>query len=125
MSAIGRFLKYSIYGKRCWYIAHCPLYGRCPLFGVSAKRGSTVLSKITGGVAHLMTLGLFVAAGKIRGKNFWPGFTNDEELCVCCNKDPSADACYAVGKVFKLKTKEGEEDINTCHSTTLDRLHIV
>ena len=42
VSAIGRFLKYSIYGKRSWYIAHCPLYGRCPLFGVSAKRGSTV-----------------------------------------------------------------------------------
>ena len=37
VSAIGRFLKYSIYGKRSWYIAHCPLYGRCPLFGVSAK----------------------------------------------------------------------------------------
>ena len=36
--------KYSIYGKRSWYIAHCPLYGRCPLFGVSAKRGSTVYS---------------------------------------------------------------------------------
>ena len=45
MSAIGRFLKYSIYGKRSWYIAHCPLYGRCPLFGVSAKRGSTVVQK--------------------------------------------------------------------------------
>ena len=42
VSAIRRFLKYSIYGKRSWYIAHCPLYGRCPLFGVSAKRGSTV-----------------------------------------------------------------------------------
>ena len=42
VSAIGRFLKYSIYGKRSWYIAHCPLYGRCPLFVVSAKRGSTV-----------------------------------------------------------------------------------
>ena len=36
LSAIRRFLKYS------WYIAHCPLYGRCPLFGVSAKRGSTI-----------------------------------------------------------------------------------
>ena len=29
--------------KSSWYIAYCPLYGRCPLFGVSAKRGSTVL----------------------------------------------------------------------------------
>ena len=46
VSAIGRFLKYSVYGKRSWYIAHCPLYGRCPLFGVSAKRGSTVYSYV-------------------------------------------------------------------------------
>ena len=46
VSAIGRFLKYSIYGKRSWYIAHCPLYGRCPLFGVSAKRGSTVVHTV-------------------------------------------------------------------------------
>ena len=29
MSAI-RF-KYSIYGKSSWYIALCPLFGRCPL----------------------------------------------------------------------------------------------
>ena len=27
-----------------WYIAHCPLNGRCPLFGVSPKIGSTVTS---------------------------------------------------------------------------------
>ena len=84
----------------------------------------STIDKITGGVAHVLTLGVFVAVGWIRGKKFWPGFTNNEELCVCCNNDPSADACYAIGKVFKLKTKEGEEDIETCHSTTLDRLHI-
>ena len=42
MSAIREFLKYGMYGKSRWYIAYCPLYGRCPLFGVSAKRGSTV-----------------------------------------------------------------------------------
>ena len=23
--------------KRTWYITHCPLYSRCPLFGVSLK----------------------------------------------------------------------------------------
>ena len=32
-------------GKSSWYIAYCPLCGRCPLFGVSAKRGSTVQTK--------------------------------------------------------------------------------
>ena len=51
--------------------------------------------------------------GKDQREEVWPGFTNDEELCVCSNNDPSADA---IGKVFKLKTKEGEEDIN-CTST--------
>ena len=45
MSAIREFLKYGMYGKSSWYIAYCPLYGRCPLFGVSAKRGSTVYKK--------------------------------------------------------------------------------
>ena len=43
MSAIRRFLKYSFIGESSWYIALCPLYGRCPLFRVSAKRGSTVI----------------------------------------------------------------------------------
>ena len=52
VSAIGRFLKYSIYGKRSWYIAHCPLYGRCPLFGVSAKRGSTVAHMRLSNIHH-------------------------------------------------------------------------
>ena len=31
MSAIREFLKYGMYGKSSWYIAYCPLYGRCPL----------------------------------------------------------------------------------------------
>ena len=35
--------KYSMYGRSSSYIVYCPLYGRCPLFGVSAKRGSTVV----------------------------------------------------------------------------------
>ena len=31
VSAIREFLKYGMYGKSSWYIAYCPLYGRCPL----------------------------------------------------------------------------------------------
>ena len=34
---------YSMYGMSSSYIVYCPLYGRCPLFRVSAKRGSTVV----------------------------------------------------------------------------------
>ena len=41
MAAIRRFLS-SMYGRSSSYIVYCPLYGRCPLFGESAKRGSTV-----------------------------------------------------------------------------------
>ena len=46
MSAIRGFLKYDIKGKSNWYIAHCPLLSRCPLFGVSAKRGFTILRQL-------------------------------------------------------------------------------
>ena len=42
MAANRRFLKNGIKGKSTSYIAHCPLR-RCPLFGVSAKSGFTVL----------------------------------------------------------------------------------
>ena len=48
-----------------WYIAHCPLYSRCPLFGVSAKRGSTVVSdsysfapSIWSGELHILNAGV-------------------------------------------------------------------
>ena len=36
---LGSFKSMVCMGKSSWYIAYCPLYGRCPLFGVSAKRG--------------------------------------------------------------------------------------
>ena len=32
-----------IYGNSSWYIDCCPLYGRCPLLGVSDIGGSTVV----------------------------------------------------------------------------------
>ena len=34
---------YCIYGNSSWYIDCCPLYGRCPLLGVSVIGGSTVV----------------------------------------------------------------------------------
>ena len=33
---------YCVYGNTSWYIDCCPLYGRCPLLGVSVIGGSTV-----------------------------------------------------------------------------------
>ena len=35
---------YCLYGNSSWYIDCCPLYGRCPLLGVSVIGGSTVLN---------------------------------------------------------------------------------
>ena len=35
---------YCLYGNSSWYIDCCPLYGRCPLLGVSVIRGSTVFN---------------------------------------------------------------------------------
>ena len=71
------------------------------------------LEKVVGGVAHMATLGTFVAAGKIRGKNIWPGFTNSEEMCASCNKQPSSEACTIVGVYFKLGK---DQPIETAHS---------
>ena len=33
---------YCVYGNSSWYIDCCPLYGRCPLLGVSVIGDSTV-----------------------------------------------------------------------------------
>ena len=35
-------LLHYIYGDFSWYIWQCPLYGRCPLLGVSVNGESTV-----------------------------------------------------------------------------------
>ena len=42
LSAIGEQKMYCVYGNSGWYTDCCPLYGRCPLLGVSVIGGSTV-----------------------------------------------------------------------------------
>ena len=42
LSAIRVLLLHYIYGDFSWYIWQCPLYGRCPLLGVSINGESTV-----------------------------------------------------------------------------------
>lgn len=83
------------------------------------------VTKFLGGVAHLATFGVFVGIGKIRGKKLWPGFTNHDEFCAGCKGPPTAGGCMKVGKEFILTTEEGEEKIKTCHSTTLDKVHLI
>ena len=91
---------------------------------VFLPRHSTAV-KIVGGILHIATLGVFVAAGKISGRKFWPGFTNEEELCAHCKKEPSAEPCQEVGKIFRLQTSETIEEVKTDHSTTLSKLHVL
>ena len=81
--------------------------------------------KIVGGILHIATLGVFVAAGKMRGRRFWPGFTNEDEVCANCKKEPSAEPCLEVDKMFELKISESETlSIKTNHSTTLNKLRV-
>ena len=75
------------------------------------------VTKIIGGIAHIASLGVFVAVGKIRGKKVWPGFTNKDELCTGCNRPPGAEGCT------KVNTTNDNGDI-TSHSTTIKRVHI-
>ena len=82
------------------------------------------VTKVIGGIAHLATLGIFIAVGKIRGKKVWPGFTNHDELCAGCNGPAGAEGCTKVNKKFKLKAKKGSGTFVTNHSTVLDKLQI-
>ena len=75
-------------------------------------------TKAIGGVAHIATAGVFVAAGKLRGRKYWPGFTSNDEICVNCDQPPSSDGCHKIGQIFNLKFKG---DIETSHSQILDK----
>lgn len=82
------------------------------------------VTKIVGGIAHIVTFGIFVGIGKIRGKKMWPGFTNHDEYCVSCKGPPSAKGCTRINRKFEVKTKNETKKIPTTHSTTLDELQI-
>ena len=53
MSASRRFQMYYLYGKINWGHRICPLYRGCPLFGVSANRGFTVVIDIVDARCHV------------------------------------------------------------------------
>ena len=82
------------------------------------------VTKVIGGIAHVATLGIFAAIGKIRGKKLWPGFTNHDEYCAGCGGPPSAEGCDKVGKSFELVTKKGNVTYGIAHSSILDKLHL-
>ena len=82
----------------------------------------STVAKIVGGICHIVTVGVFVIAGNIRGSKFWPGFTNKDEICVNCKQDPSAEPCFQVNTTYHLKADEQTFDVKTDHSTTIDKL---
>ena len=74
------------------------------------------IGRFVGGVAHMATAGVFVAAGKYRGEKYWPGFTNDEEICSSCEQSPSSEACFKVGILF---TRRGAKSVIVSHSKNI------
>ena len=61
----------------------------------------STLQKFAGGSAHVLTLGIFAMGEYVSGIKVWPGFTNDEELCLCCEKSPSDEACKKIDSHYK------------------------
>ena len=94
-------------------------YDKSKCHPILIPRYSTI-TKVVGGIFHILTGGMLVAAGKIRGRKFWPGFTNEDEMCANCKKAPSAEPCLEVNKTYHSK----EISIDNVHSTTLDELCI-
>ena len=89
-----------------------------PIFNPKHSRAT----KNMGGIAHVATLGIFVAIARIRGQTIWPGFTNSDKICPVCNNSPGSDGCSVVGTVVDVCTGQGSdtEGVKTSHLTTLD-----
>ena len=66
-----------------------------PLFVPKYSR----ISKIIGGIVHVLTFGLFMA---LCYSFSWPGFTNSEEVCVQCMQAPRTEGCSPVNKPVKI-----------------------
>ena len=86
----------------------------------------SLLVRFVGGIAHIMTLGTFLVAAKIKGKKFFPGFTNSDERCPQCEGDPGSDGCCLVDREVACAAKDGGEVvIVTKHSIKLDSIVFV
>ena len=77
------------------------------------------LSKILGGIAHVVTLGIPYALGAK-----WPGFLNSDEICPACNMPPGASGCKKVLQQCKLQVKGSTVTVTVDHTSQIDRLHV-
>ena len=82
------------------------------------------VTKIIGGIAHIVTLGIFVGIGKIRGKKIWPGFTNSDEMCPHCEKPPGSKGCQKVGDPIQIARIPIEDGEKVAHTTKLDEVQV-
>ena len=56
--------------------------------------------RILGGIGHVATLGIALAVSNLSGIGVWPGFTNNEEMCIHCHKAPSGVGCMTIGTEY-------------------------
>ena len=82
------------------------------------------VTKIIGGIAHIVTLGIFVGIGKIQGKTVWPGFTNSDEMCPRCEKPPGSKGCQKVGDPIQIAGIPIEDGKKVAHTTKLDEVQV-
>ena len=78
----------------------------------------STLSKIIGGIAHVVTLGIPYAVGVAR----WPGFFNSDEICPACNNPPGAIGCTKVLQQRRLQVKGKTHVVDVDHNNKLDRV---
>lgn len=77
--------------------------------------------KIIGGIVHIMLLGLGKVFEVVLNRKSWPGFFNDEEICVKCKKPPGSDSCAPVNQYVNINGEKYKVD----HTRELDTLQVL
>ena len=67
----------------------------------------SVKEKIIGGCKHVATLGVVYIFSWYTGRETWPTFMNDHEVCAACGEAPGTLGCRRVFTEYKCK-KDGE-----------------
>lgn len=83
------------------------------------------ITKIIGGIVHIITLGAVAAFQGHTGMKYVPWFTNSDEICPACKNSPGSDGCKVVGEEASVPMQGGEKTcVKTSHSTKLDKIKI-
>ena len=76
------------------------------------------LSKIIGGIAHVVTLGIPYAVGVAK----WPGFFNSDEICPSCDNPPGATGYTKVLQQCELQVRGKTYVINVDHTNKVNKV---